>query len=138
MVQYQTDPSHLLPGEEWELGLSFSLHFPYWGLSLYSLYYSDPLDMTKALEEVLQKSSDPRETVHQALHRKINRESSPQDCFALLPFEILHDILLQLQSRDVLNLKLASAVFSETPLYQSFWASRFQRGFGFHSVFEAP
>src|SRR5436189_6082914 len=58
------------------------------------------------------------------------------DCFAILPLEILQEILVYLPSKDVLNLKLTSAAFAATPLSSVFWASRFQYGFEFHCVFE--
>ncbi len=46
-------------------------------------------------------------------------------------------ILLYLPSVDVLKIKLTSASFAALPLPDSFWASRFQRGFEFHCIFEA-
>lgn len=36
----------------------------------------------------------------------------------------------------MLNAKLASATFAALPLTNTFWASRFQRGFEFHCIFE--
>ncbi|XHF99908.1 hypothetical protein AWENTII_003391 [Aspergillus wentii] len=51
--------------------------------------------------------------------------------------EILDIILHHLPSRDVLNLELESARFAIIPLRESFWKSRFQRGYEFHPLFQA-
>lgn len=75
--------------------------------------------------------------VNQERHKCIGISSCPPDSFARLPMELLQEILLYLPSTDVAKVKMASGTFAAMPLTQRFWASRFQRGFEFHHVFEA-
>jgi hypothetical protein len=57
--------------------------------------------------------------------------------FTKLPFEILSMILVYLPSMDSARLRLASRLFANTPLLDSFWRSRFLPGREFCHVFEA-
>ncbi|KAF4463076.1 hypothetical protein FALBO_10110 [Fusarium albosuccineum] len=59
------------------------------------------------------------------------------DIFNRLPPELLQEILLRLQSKDVVNLRKASPVFANLLLSETFWASRFQRGYEYHYIFES-
>ncbi|KAI0853022.1 hypothetical protein F5Y00DRAFT_271566 [Daldinia vernicosa] len=54
-----------------------------------------------------------------------------------LPTEILHMILIWMDSRDVANLRLASPVYASLVLPDRFWLSRFWEGREFEYVFEA-
>ncbi|KAF2792029.1 hypothetical protein K505DRAFT_363275 [Melanomma pulvis-pyrius CBS 109.77] len=47
------------------------------------------------------------------------------------------DPFRKLSSKDVLHLKIASSVVAATPLFQSFWASRFLPGYEFEYIVEA-
>ncbi|KAI1394374.1 uncharacterized protein F4822DRAFT_439950 [Hypoxylon trugodes] len=58
------------------------------------------------------------------------------DPFIRLPVEILHMILIPTDSRDVLNLRLASPVYATLVLPDSFWRSRFWQGREFEHIFE--
>jgi hypothetical protein len=136
LVQYKTDPNDLLPGEECVLTAKLNIDHTAGDSFSNSMYSSDPLDLPY-LQQVLNQSFDPEKTVDQVARKNLKTAFDLQDCFALIPIEILQEILLYLPSKDVLSLKLASAVFAETPLPETFWASRFQRGFEFHCVFEA-
>ncbi|KAI9148850.1 hypothetical protein HJFPF1_10892 [Paramyrothecium foliicola] len=72
-------------------------------------------------------------------HNPILRVARPRDAdpFASLPMEILHWILTHLPSRDVVQLKLASRVYGNLVLPNSFWKSRFLPGRELHHIFEA-
>ncbi|KAL1956055.1 hypothetical protein VTO42DRAFT_7650 [Malbranchea cinnamomea] len=60
-----------------------------------------------------------------------------KDCFAELPVEICEEILIQLSSRDVVNLRMASRSFARISLSEYFWKSRFSPGFEREYIFEA-
>ncbi|KAM5342096.1 hypothetical protein ACJ41O_015127 [Fusarium nematophilum] len=59
------------------------------------------------------------------------------DIFKRLPPETLQDILIRLSSKDVVNLRQSSPVFANLGLSETFWASRFRRGFEYHYIFES-
>ncbi|KFZ11027.1 hypothetical protein V502_07795 [Pseudogymnoascus sp. VKM F-4520 (FW-2644)] len=106
--------------------------------------YSDPLNIP-SLQEIFQqrfREAGGFNKKNDADEAAWNNEAPPKvsnstDCFQLFPTEIIYNILICLPSKDVLNAKLASATFASLPLTKTFWASRFQRGFEFHCVFEA-
>lgn len=87
-------------------------------------------------ERIMQESlANP--PVNPDAQRNLNVSIHSGDIFSVLPLEILQELLLCLPSKDVLSLKFSSSVFAVTPLAETFWASRFQRGFEFHCFFEA-
>ncbi|KAJ3529224.1 hypothetical protein NM208_g9861 [Fusarium decemcellulare] len=59
------------------------------------------------------------------------------DIFDRLPPELLQDIVIKLQSVDVVNLRKSSPAFAKLHLPEAFWASRFQRGHEYHHIFES-
>ena len=63
--------------------------------------------------------------------------SPRNDCFMLLPWEILEGIVDLLPTTDVLILRLASRSFAPILTSQSFWASRFAPGRERDFIFEA-
>jgi hypothetical protein len=58
----------------------------------------------------------------------VTRGAQNQDPFGNLRTELLQMILLYLPSKQVLNLKLSSYSFAQTPLFDQFWASQFWPG----------
>ena len=58
------------------------------------------------------------------------------DCFSVLPWEILEVIAIYLSTRDALTLRLASRSFLPIFTSQTFWASRFGRGGDRDFIFE--
>lgn len=105
-------------------------------ISSLSGYYPGPLDIPD-LRRALEQSLDHAIHVRRGRCQGIDFSSRPPDSFSGLPMEILQEILLCLPPTNVVNLKVASSTFAIVPLTQRFWASRFQRGFEFHHIFEA-
>ncbi|CAM1502202.1 Fc.00g041860.m01.CDS01 [Cosmosporella sp. VM-42] len=67
----------------------------------------------------------------------ITRCSIDGDPLGVLPVEILVDILIRLDSKDVATLREASRAFANAGLPDKFWKSRFWPGGEFSHVFEA-
>lgn len=62
---------------------------------------------------------------------------SSQDPFFILPSEMRVNILIELSSQDVANLRTASRSFASLKLPNQFWRSRFRPGQEFSFIFEA-
>ena len=135
-MQYVIEPEELFPGEDGQLSGKLSIDYDRGESSVIPVYSQDPLYVPN-LERVLHHSLKREKFTDQGASKVLNIASKTHDCFALMPMEMVQSILLHLPSRDVLKVKLASSVFASTPLPETFWASRFQRGFEFHCVFEA-
>ncbi|OBT98680.1 hypothetical protein VE01_03330 [Pseudogymnoascus verrucosus] len=139
-MQYYPDPKDHIPGEECSVSRSYykERYYPQ-DSKRDPMEYSDPLNIP-ILQEIFQQTFKKAGGVNKkndAGEAAWTNDSNPTDCFQLFPTEIIYDILVCLPSKDVLNAKLASATFAALPLTNTFWASRFQRGFEFHCVFEA-
>jgi len=61
---------------------------------------------------------------------------STSDKFDMLPPELREQILCELPSPDVVSVLRASRAFHSIQLSQTFWSSRFRRGFDFGHIFE--
>lgn len=130
-MSFEIDPDDLLAGEENRLK-DYIEH----GTVALPLY-AEPLDIPE-LRQCLTK------TIRQQSHdvkppAQIARMTAVRDefeCFSQLPPEILDNVLLHLQSKDLCYLRLASRIFAAMPLSQSFWASRFTPAFEFDTIIE--
>ncbi|KAI0179479.1 hypothetical protein GGR52DRAFT_570365 [Hypoxylon sp. FL1284] len=59
------------------------------------------------------------------------------DPFSALPLELKQMILVEMDSKSVANLRLASPAMAATPLHSLFWRSRFWPGKEFGHIYEA-
>ena len=67
----------------------------------------------------------------------VQKPSQAPDRFTLLPPEILQELLILLQSKDVASFRLASRTIASLALTDTFWKSRFLDGYEYASIFEA-
>ncbi|KFY33079.1 hypothetical protein V495_08455 [Pseudogymnoascus sp. VKM F-4514 (FW-929)] len=152
IMEYYPTPEEHIPGEEYEIQQRYMKQRYYPQNSKRDpMEYTDPLNIP-SLQEIFQQSSTglargsttnntdqtlrANEATSWTNHMLLKGVNST-DCFQLFPTEIICNILIFLSSKDVLNAKLASAMFAAVPLTKTFWASRFQRGFEFHCVFKS-
>ncbi|KAK2880156.1 hypothetical protein FQN49_000503 [Arthroderma sp. PD_2] len=133
LLEYSVGTGDLFPGEECFLT---GYIMPQMGSHDDVSHLADPLYIP-ALDKILQEGTEDTIPVAQGLYRGDKHIPKGSDPFKSLPVEIWHEILPYLLSGDILNLKLSSTVLAAMPLPNSFWASRFQRGFEFHYIFEA-
>ncbi|OBT76604.1 hypothetical protein VF21_05323 [Pseudogymnoascus sp. 05NY08] len=145
IMQYFPGPKEHIPGEERMLSRRYYKQRYYPRNSKRDpMEYSDPLNIP-SLQEIFQqrfKEAGGANKNNDADEAAWTNETplkilNPTDYFKLFPTEIVYHILICLPSKDVLNAKLASATFAALPLTNTFWASRFQRGYEFDCVFEA-
>ncbi|KAI9848445.1 MAG: hypothetical protein M1837_000240 [Sclerophora amabilis] len=136
IFEVNPDPDDVLPGSEASLGRYKEIerrkdldYLPD------EVYHVDPLDSPE-LEHLLKLTTKEIHDIDAAVKTLFSTAITREDCFADMPLEIRQTLLLYLRSEDVLNLYLASRTFASTPLPQIFWASRFQLGFEFASIFE--
>ncbi|OBT85406.1 hypothetical protein VE02_04814 [Pseudogymnoascus sp. 03VT05] len=139
-MQYFPGAKEHIPGEERMLSRRYykQRYYPQYS-KRDPMEYSNPLNIP-SLQEIFQqtfKKAGGFNKKNDAGEAAWTSDSNPTDCFQLFPTEIIYHILICLPSKDVLNVKLASATFAALPLTNTFWASRFQRGSEFHCVFEA-
>ena len=106
-MEYQTDPQSLLSGEDWRLTGQLNAQLTSEESFGDSLFFANPLDVPN-LQQLLDQNLNQKEVIGQIAHGYSTLDQN--DCFAILPLEILQEILLYLPSKDVLNLKLTSAV----------------------------
>ncbi|KAF2788024.1 hypothetical protein K505DRAFT_366831 [Melanomma pulvis-pyrius CBS 109.77] len=100
------------------------------------IYTFDPI----AVKQLLEMNVDlPHASAQQGSFQYFSASSHPNilDPFAKLPTELVQLIFNTMQSQYVVSLKIASRVAAATALTESFWASRFRRGFEFEDIFEA-
>lgn len=145
IMKYLPKPEEHIPGEEYEIYRRYGRrrYYPQ-DPKRDPMEYSDPLNIP-SLQEIFQQNLKGQGEFHEKNNADEPtmtndtplRVSNPTDCFQIFPTEISDCILMLLPSKDVLNVKLASATFAALPLTKTFWASRFQRGFEFHCVFES-
>lgn len=69
--------------------------------------------------------------------RNPRTRTAGNDLFNSLPTEILCKIIIDLRSKDVHALRLASRACANVWLPEAFWASRFLKGGEYHHIFEA-
>ena len=144
IMLYFPKPEEHVPGEEYWLDRRYTKRYYPQNSKRDPMEYSDPLNIP-SLQEIFQqrfRGAGGFNEKNDADEAAWTNEAPPKvsnstDCFQLFPTEIIYNILICLPSKDVLNANLASATFASLPLTKTFWASRFQRGFEFHCVFEA-
>ncbi|KAI9880165.1 MAG: hypothetical protein M1830_004984 [Pleopsidium flavum] len=139
LVSFEIDQNDLLAGEENRIQ-NYKVTLSVYGHRTAPLsLYADPLDIPE-LRQCLAKSITCRQQMRDvkppAQIVYMTAVQAGLECFSQLPPEILDNILLHLQSKDLCNLRLASRTVATMPLSQSFWASRFLPGFELATIFE--
>ena len=100
------------------------------------LYIADPFS-PPGLHKMLDEAHRLRVDSITAEHLCGGRPQSVTDKFSTLPPELREQILCELPSPDVVNSLRASRPLHSICLSQTFWSSRFRRGFDFGHIFEA-
>lgn len=101
----------------------------------YTPSFQDPYRVCDLEEKIDAMFSAPPEQVDP--ESSFQKYTTPdRDPFSVLPTEILQLVFESLPSSSVLAFKLASCAAASSPLYGSFWASRFNRGFEYEWIFE--
>ncbi|KPM43966.1 hypothetical protein AK830_g2620 [Neonectria ditissima] len=97
----------------------------------------NPVDIPE-LQDLLQslKASGPARPDE---HNKscVQAPGKTPDCFVRLPQEIIQELLILSQSKDVASFRLASRTIATSPLSARFWKSRFSEGYEYHYIIEA-
>ncbi len=105
-------------------------------ISALEVYDWDPLAPPFLQQWIKESVKDSYACTSAPAHSGISADGAC-DGFARLPIEIRESILGYLPSEDVLQAMLASRSFSSIALSQTFWRTRFARGFELDFVFEA-
>lgn len=119
ILPFHPNESALLPGEEPQQH-EFSS-------SATSTFICDPSD--ESILDILtqnQRLEMPKSSEKQ--NGSLNIDPHSTDSFRQLPSELLLQIFCELQSNDVVALRVASRVCAHIPLYETFWLSRFWPG----------
>lgn len=132
IVDPSHQPFHLFPGEE------FRLVFDRTDRALLHMQKQSPMCVAE-ISSIFRGEKTSGRLVSQAhpidcLHDVSIRYSDP---FEMLPVELLHFILFELSSPEVVALKQSSRVFQRLPLPDTFWRSRFLLGREFDYIYEA-
>lgn len=98
-------------------------------------FLADPLSVP-ALQRDLRGSLHLEDDTHPGSSRPLHYPRKNIDVFAQLPPEILHYIVTELLSKDVVSVRMASPVFSCLHLPEAFWASRFEAPNEYQYIYE--
>jgi len=125
-TRYPEQMIQITPGEESGIAIPVSS----------ALYCSDPLDITELQRLFMPGHSGYTMDSVEALHCSVPWRGA-RDPFSTLPPEILGAILEHLPTSAIGPLKLASGVFANVALSDSFWRSRFLPGREFDYILES-
>ncbi|RJE26648.1 hypothetical protein PHISCL_01062 [Aspergillus sclerotialis] len=136
-MHYSRDFNSLIPGEVPMLNRLYIHELLSEEEDLNQVFYFYSPSEIPGLTQILHESFASTSSICREQREAFEIPLHIQDPFTRLPVEILEMILMELPSKDVLHLKLASCVFSNILLPQSFFASRFNLGFEFRQILEA-